>query len=177
MVNKAEIEPSEIPSHFIGFKVILLYFPKYSCNTSFKIFVCGASGKEPTCQRRLDIRDAASIPGSGRSPGGEGMVTHFSILAWRIPVDRGAWWAAVHRVAQSWTQLKWLSVHAHSNYNLNHPGIGISWLPFPWRVIYSLIFCISSNFGFYPGSSECFAMVLWKTYVFCFRSSQFSFRF
>ena len=32
-----------------------------------------------------DIRDAASIPGSGRSPGGEGMATHSSILAWRSP--------------------------------------------------------------------------------------------
>ena len=31
-----------------------------------------------------DIRDAGSIPGSGRSPGG-GMATHSSILAWRIP--------------------------------------------------------------------------------------------
>ena len=28
------------------------------------------------------------------------------------PVDRGAWWAAVHRVAQSWTWLKWLSMQA-----------------------------------------------------------------
>jgi len=27
-------------------------------------------------------------------------------------VDRGAWWAAVHRVAQSWTRLKQLSMHA-----------------------------------------------------------------
>ena len=31
-----------------------------------------------------DVRDVGSIPGSGRSPG-EGMVTHSSILAWRIP--------------------------------------------------------------------------------------------
>ena len=30
----------------------------------------------------------------------ETMATHSSILAWRIPVDRGAWWAAVHRVAE-----------------------------------------------------------------------------
>ena len=29
------------------------------------------------------------------------------------PVDRGAWWAAVHGVAQSQTQLKWLSMHAY----------------------------------------------------------------
>ena len=28
------------------------------------------------------------------------------------PMDRGAWWAAVHRVAQSQTRMKWLSMHA-----------------------------------------------------------------
>ena len=31
----------------------------------------------------------------------EGMATHSSILAWRIPTDRGAWQATVHRVAKS----------------------------------------------------------------------------
>ena len=35
----------------------------------------------------------------------EGMATHSSILAWRISMDRGAWWATVHGVAKSWTQL------------------------------------------------------------------------
>ena len=30
----------------------------------------------------------------------DGMTTHFSILAWRIPMDRGAWWATVHVVAK-----------------------------------------------------------------------------
>ena len=29
------------------------------------------------------------------------MATHSSILAWRIPMDRGAYWATVHRVAES----------------------------------------------------------------------------
>ena len=29
------------------------------------------------------------------------MGTHSSILAWRIPMDRGAWWAAVHGVEKS----------------------------------------------------------------------------
>ena len=35
----------------------------------------------------------------------EGMATHSSILAWRISMDRGAWWAAVHGVTKSQTQL------------------------------------------------------------------------
>ena len=52
-----------------------------------------------------DIRYACLIPRFGGVPGG-GHGTHFSILAWRIPMDRGAWWAAVHGVARSRT---WLS--------------------------------------------------------------------
>ena len=31
----------------------------------------------------------------------EGTAMHSSILAWRIPMDRGAWWATVHGVAES----------------------------------------------------------------------------
>ena len=31
----------------------------------------------------------------------EGMTTHFSVLAWRIPMDRGAWWGTVHNVTKS----------------------------------------------------------------------------
>ena len=49
--------------------------------------------------------DLGSIPGLGRSSEG-GTVTHSSIHAWRIPMDRGAWWATVHGVTKSWT---WLS--------------------------------------------------------------------
>ena len=37
----------------------------------------------------------------GEDPLEEGMATHSSILTWRIPTDRGAWWATVHRVAGS----------------------------------------------------------------------------
>ena len=40
---------------------------------------------------------------SWEDPLEEGMATHFSILAWRIPVDSGAWWATVHGVAKSRT--------------------------------------------------------------------------
>ena len=35
----------------------------------------------------------------------EGMATHSSILAWRIPMNRGTWWAIVHGVAKNQTQL------------------------------------------------------------------------
>ena len=41
----------------------------------------------------------------------EGMATHSSILAWRIPRDRGAWQATVHGVPKGQTQQKQLSTH------------------------------------------------------------------
>ena len=34
-----------------------------------------------------------------------GMVTHSNILAWRILMDRRTWWAIIHGVAKSQTQL------------------------------------------------------------------------
>ena len=59
----------------------------------------GAIGKEPTCQCRRH-GDVGSIPGSGRSPGGgNGNPLQYSCLG--NPMGRGAWWAAVHGVAES----------------------------------------------------------------------------
>ena len=56
-----------------------------------------------------DIRDAGSIPRWERSPGGgHGNPLQHSCL--ENSMDRGAWWATVHGVAQSWTQLKQLSM-------------------------------------------------------------------
>ena len=49
-------------------------------------FPGGSDGKESTC----NVGDLCSIPELGRFPG-EGIATHSSILAWRIPMDRGAW--------------------------------------------------------------------------------------
>ena len=58
-------------------------------------------------------RDAASIPGSGRSPGvGNGNSLQYSGL--ENTMDREAWQATVHSVAQSRTRLKRLSMHARS---------------------------------------------------------------
>jgi len=49
-----------------------------------------------------DIEYEGSIPGWGRSPGGEhGNPFLYSCL--ENHMDRGAWWATVHRVAKSWT--------------------------------------------------------------------------
>ena len=46
-----------------------------------------------------DIRDTASIPGSGRSPGeGNGNPLQYACLG--NPMDKGAWWATVHGVAK-----------------------------------------------------------------------------
>ena len=51
-----------------------------------------------------DARDTGSIPGSGKSPAvGNGNPLQYSCL--ENSMDRGAWWATVHRVEQSWTRL------------------------------------------------------------------------
>ena len=52
----------------------------------------------------VNAGDLSSITGSGRSPGeGNGNPLQYSCL--EIPMDKGAWWATVHRVAKSQTQL------------------------------------------------------------------------
>ena len=42
----------------------------------------------------------------------EGMETHPSILAWRIPMDKGGWRATVHGVAE-WDTTELLSTAQH----------------------------------------------------------------
>ena len=56
------------------------------------------------------IRDGGLIPGL-EDPLEEGMATHSSILAWRIPWTEEPGGATVHRVAKSWTRLKQLSTY------------------------------------------------------------------
>ena len=52
-----------------------------------------------------DIRDAGSIPESGRSPGG-GFGNPFQYSCLENPMVRGTWQATVHGVVKSQTQLK-----------------------------------------------------------------------
>ena len=57
------------------------------------------------------VRDKGLIPGLGRFPGGgNGYPLQYSYL--ENPMDRGAWLATVHGVAQSWTRL---STHTHTH--------------------------------------------------------------
>ena len=61
-------------------------------------FPGGSESKESAC----NVGDLGSIPGLERSPGGG----HDNLLqySWlENSMDRGAWWATVHGVAQSWT--------------------------------------------------------------------------
>ena len=56
-----------------------------------------------------DIRDEGSIPELGRYPG-EGHGNPFQYSCLESSTAREAWWAIVHRVAKSQTQLKLLSI-------------------------------------------------------------------
>ena len=64
-------------------------------------FPGGASGKEPThLSKQVDIRDAGSIPGLGRSLE-KGMATHSTILTWRTlwtEEPGGLWCIELQRV-------------------------------------------------------------------------------
>ena len=71
-------------------------------------FPGGTSGKEPTNAR--DLREVGLIPGSRRSLGeGNGNTLQYSRL--ENAVDKGAWPATIHRVAQSRERLKQLNTH------------------------------------------------------------------
>ena len=87
----------------------------------------------------------------------EGMANHSNILAWEIPMDRGAWRALVHGVAKSWTPLS-----DYHTYNLLfHHLVPVSVPPPPY--LFSLSF--HKNFpGTFPGgiNNSCI-----PTYNFC----------
>ena len=50
-----------------------------------------------------DMQDTWVLSLGWEDPLGEGLAAHSSILAWGIPVDRGAWQATVHGVAKGQT--------------------------------------------------------------------------
>ena len=66
----------------------------------YQCFPGGSEVKASAC----NSGDLGSIPGLGRPPGeGNGNPLQYSCL--ENPMDGGAWWATVHGVTKSWTQL------------------------------------------------------------------------
>ena len=63
-------------------------------------FPGGSDGKESAC----NAGDLGLIPRLGRSPG-EGNGNPLQYFCLENATDRGAWWATVHEVSKSWTQL------------------------------------------------------------------------
>ena len=55
----------------------------------------------------------------------EGMATHSSVLAWRIPMDRGVWRAVVHEVTKESDRTELLSTTAGSLLQWNFPGVSV----------------------------------------------------
>ena len=111
-----------------------------------------------------DVRDAGSIPESEGFPGGgNGNPLQYSCL--KNPMDRGAWWATIHRVAKSWIRLKDLA-YTHT------PFIMLQYIFF-----YTQLFSVHSCFYtqlfelfFYTQLFEMFyreRMLSFVTYVFC----------
>ena len=82
----------------------------YLLNCSILALTLGFPGGSEVKASASNAGDPGPIPGSGRSPGkGNGNPLQYSCL--ENPMDRGAWWAAVHG-AQSQTRLKRLSMLA-----------------------------------------------------------------
>ena len=82
-------------------------FPDHDYHRKQQGLPGNSAGKKSTC----NAGDLGSIPGLGRSPGGQhGNPLQNSCL--ENPMDRGAWQATVHRVINSWTQLSDQAQHS-----------------------------------------------------------------
>ena len=90
---------SGLPFQFSVIHVKTLFLLEWF-KAGFSLRHSGSDGKASAC----NAGDPGSIPGSGRSPGeGNGNPLQYSCL--ENPMEGGAWWAAVHVVAKSRTQL------------------------------------------------------------------------
>ena len=95
-----------------GFKTaawLLTWISRLPAPTQPLGFHCSSIGKESAC----NASNSGPIPGSGRSPGeGNGNPLQYSCLG--HPMDRGAWWAAVHDVTKESDTTEWLNTHKHT---------------------------------------------------------------
>ena len=101
-------------SRIYGRASIHLQVPYYADSSMLMIFTDNYSLKRVVAQmvKNLPAMRATWVWSLGwEDPREEGMATHSTILAWRIPMDRGAWRATIHRVTKSQTQL--VTKHTH----------------------------------------------------------------
>ena len=81
-------------------RVVILLSTYLTTFSRVQGFPRSSDGKESACS----AGDLASVPGWGRSPGeGNGNPLQYPCL--KSPMDKGAWWAAVHGVAESQARL------------------------------------------------------------------------
>ena len=94
---------------------------------------------------QLDVRDVGSIPRPGRSPGGwHGNPLQYSCL--ENSMDRGAWWAIVHRVAQSQTHRSNLAhTHACTSYIITF--FSVKYILHIWRYMHTHV-CLYAHYMF-----------------------------
>ena len=88
-------DPGSIPGSRISLREQICYLLQYSL-----AFLVAQMVKNPPAMQETWVQSLG-----WEDPLEEGMATHSSVLAWRIPMTRGAWRAAVHRVANSWRRL------------------------------------------------------------------------
>ena len=97
----------------------------------------GFPGDSNSKKSACNVGDPGLIPKLGRSPGGgHGNPLQYSCL--EKPMDRGAWWATVHRVTES---LTWLSSWAHMHTEDNCFSFQLA------RVILAAMFSFDFLFG------------------------------
>ena len=110
----------------INLSLYILLFD--SCYKLYRGFPGGSEVKASAC----NAGDLGSISASGRSPGeGNGNPLQFSCL--ENPMDGGAWWATVHGVAKSRTQL--------SDFTISLKCSFFNWF---WHMGIAIDFCISA---------------------------------
>ena len=100
-----------IYSHIYTYILLYIYIHTHT-HTHIYIYEipCGSDSKESAC----NVRDPGSVLGLGRSPGeGNGNPLQYSYL--ENPMDRGAWWAVIHGVSKSRTQMSDTRMHTHTH--------------------------------------------------------------
>ena len=113
-----------------------------------------------------NVGDPGLIPGSGRSPGeGNGNPLQYSCL--ENPMDGGAWWATVHRVAKGRTWLSNFTFISLSEllFNLCNLSLNFMWIILTDRRVGEFTYL---GHSFETDISFCFkvkSMIKWSNFV------------